>query len=134
MKNIFLTLSFILFALAANAGNKQTNEVFGPYSMANNLPTLEGYARVVITSTPEFTGGSITLLNQDTDESIMLHGSVTYMSMWFYFIPSGVYVVESIADGYSAVVNADGVVGVGSTVTFHKSGHVGFAVIDNSNK
>ncbi|MEL5892429.1 hypothetical protein AAE250_02860 [Bacteroides sp. GD17] len=134
MKNIFFTLSFILFVLAANAGNEQTNDVLGPYSMSNNLPTPEGYARVVITSTPEFTGGSITLLNQDTGGSIVLHGSVTYMSIWFYFIPSGTYVVESIANGYSAVVNADGVVSVGSTVTFYKSGHVGFTVIDNSKK
>ena len=54
------------------------------------------------------------------------------MSMWFYFIPSGVYVVESIADGYSAVVNADGVVGVGSTVKFYESGHIGFTLIDKT--
>lgn len=66
MKNIFLTLSFILFALAANAVNEQTNEVLGQYPMSSNLPTSEGYAKVVITSTPEFTDRFITLLNQDT--------------------------------------------------------------------
>lgn len=132
MKNIFFTLSFILFALAVNAGNKQINEVFGPYSMSHNLPIPEGYARVVITSTPQFTGGSITLLNQDTGERIALHGSVTYISIWFYFIPSGTYVVESIADSYSAVVNGYGMVSVGSTVKFYESGHIGFTLIDKT--
>ncbi|MDE5760303.1 MAG: hypothetical protein K2I11_05000 [Bacteroides sp.] len=133
MKNIFLIISFILFALTANANNEQVTKVSGPYPMSYNCSTPEGHAKVVITSTPEFTGGSITFSNQDTGESVMLHGSVTYMSIWYYFIPSGTYVVEYIADGYSAVANGNPV-SVGSTVTFYEGGHVGFTVIDAPEK
>ena len=74
----------------------------------------------------------ITFLNQDSGERIALHGSVTYISIWFYFIPSGTYVVESIADSYSAVVNGYGMVSVGSTVKFYESGHIGFTLIDKT--
>lgn len=52
------------------------------------------------------------------------------MSMWFYFIPNGTYVIESIADGYR--VNANGSsVNEGSTLIFNGAGYIFFTVIDS---
>lgn len=38
MKNIFFTLSFILFALAANAGNEQIKDIFNSKQLSLPRP------------------------------------------------------------------------------------------------
>lgn len=130
MKRFFLSFIVILFALIINAGNEKTNDVLGPHPIQYDVPTPEGYSKVIVSSNPEFTGGSVTLSNIETSEICMLAGSVTYMNMWYFFIPNGTYTVESIADGYTATSNG-GAISVGSTLKFNGGGYVFFTLIDS---
>ena len=129
MKRIYLFLACLFLAFVVNAG---VMSVLGPYSMSLDSPTPEGYTKVVVKPNPDYTGGSIELSSAEMGKFI-IHGSVTYVNMWYYFIPSGTYLVEGIASRYKATVNGFPVT-VGSTVAFSGSnGAVYFFVIDSDN-
>ncbi len=99
-------------------------DVLGPHPMESNIPTPEGYSKVIVTTSPAFTGGWISLATANGG-TIILHGSMTYMPTCYYFIPQGTYQVVEIADRYSVVVNGSTVT-EGSMVTFYNGGHIGF--------
>ncbi len=94
-----------------------SDALLGPYIMdtESSVETPAGYTRVYVWSTPEYTGGSITLSGENG--SFTINGSVTYRNQWMYFIKNGSYTVASLSSGYSVVVNGM-YVSKGGYVTF----------------
>ena len=101
------------------------NGVLGPHPMTYEAATPSGYGKVVVTSNPEYTGGWIELTSE-TGGKNMIHGSVTYMSIWFYFVPSGNYTVTDMSDDHTVTINGYGQISIGDVVTFYNGGHIGF--------
>jgi hypothetical protein len=117
---------FIICILCLFAVISISAQVLGPHPMYDNQPVPSGYSKIVVFSTPSYTGGEIYLTNKDS--SIDLHGSVTYMSIWYYFVPSGIYSVSYISSRYKAIVNAQQV-SIGSSVDFTLGGYIEFIVL-----
>lgn len=114
----FIICIFCLFATISISA-----QILGPHPMYYNQPVPSGYSKIVVFSTPSYTGGAITLT--ENGSSISLYGSVTYMSIWYFFVPSGIYSVKSISSGYKAIVNAEQV-SIGSSVDFTLGGYIEF--------
>ena len=117
----FIIYIFCLFSiLTVNA------DVLGPYPVKYDQPTPCGYAKVVVYSVPDYSGGGISLTKNGS--TIYLYGSVTYMPTWYYFVPSGIYTVNSVSSGYEATVNTQQVYS-GSKVDFRSSGYIEFIAL-----
>ncbi|NLI37438.1 MAG: hypothetical protein GX416_13130 [Bacteroidales bacterium] len=101
----------------------RAQQVFGPYPMQYNQTIPNGYSKIVVFSTPSYSGGGIYLT--ESGSTTYLYGSVTYMSIWYYLIPSGIYTVSNILSGYKATVNAQQV-SLGSSVNFTSGGYIEF--------
>jgi len=101
----------------------RAQQVFGPYPMEYNQTIPNGYSKIVVFSAPAYSGGGITLT--ENGSNIYLYGSVTYMYIWYYLVPSGIYSVSNILSGYEATVNAQKV-SLGSSVNFTSGGYIQF--------
>lgn len=114
MKRIII-LQIVMLMACLNA--YCSDALLGPYIMdtESSVETPEGYARVYVWSTPEYTGGSITLTGENG--SFTINGSVTYRNKWMYFIKAGSYVVTGCSAGYNIMINGL-YVSQGSSVTF----------------
>ena len=123
MKRAFLFLAVLLFAITTEV--IAANGVLGPHPMTYEAATPSGYGKVEVTSNPEYTGGWIELTSE-TGGKNMIHGSVTYMSIWFYFVPSGNYTVTDMSDDHTVTINGYGQISIGDVVTFYNGGHIGF--------
>lgn len=123
MKRAFLFLAVLLFAIITEA--TAASGFIGPHPMTYEGTTPDGYSKVVVTSNPEYTGGWIELTSETGGRNIV-HGSVTYMNTWFYFVPNGSYTVTDMSDEHTATINGYGQINIGSVVTFNGSGHIGF--------
>lgn len=114
---------FIICILCLFATISISAQVLGPNPMYDNQPVPSGYSKIVVFSTPSYSGGGITLT--ENGSNIYLYGSVTYMSIWYYLVPSGIYSVSNISSGYKAIVNAQQV-SIGSSVDFTSGGYIDF--------
>jgi hypothetical protein len=95
MKKTFLSffLFFVAYLSYATTG--------GPYPMDYNASIDDDEAKVIVYSSPFYSGGSLWIKNQETNESYFIQSSSTYYAQWFYVIPRGIYIITSIANGYS---------------------------------
>ena len=85
------------------------------------LPIDDDEAKVIVFSTPSYTGGSLWIKNTETNEEFFILSSVTYMPRWYYVIPQGTYVITSIQNGYSVQSQGSTRV-VGDEVSFNGGG------------
>lgn len=69
---------------------------YGPYWMYDIVERPAGYTKVVCFSQPEYITVYIVMINVDTQEQITLSTSGLYLPMWYYYVPTGTYEVDSI--------------------------------------
>lgn len=117
----FIICIFCLFSiLTVNA------DVLGPYSVTYDQSTPSGYAKVVVYSVPDYSGGGISL-NKD-GSTINLCASSVYIPIWYYFIPSGIYTVNKVSSNFRTMINGEQI-SVGSKVNFTSSGYIDFIAL-----
>lgn len=117
MKKILLQLVLLMAGFVMCYAD---SALLGPYIMdtESSVATPAGYSRVYVWSSPEYTGGSITL--SGTNGSFTINGSVTYRNQWLYFIKQGSYTVTNISSAHRVQINGS-YVSTGSSVTFSGS-------------
>ncbi len=55
--------------------------------MDYNASIDDDEAKVIVFSSPFYSGGSLWIKNQETNESYFIQSSSTYYAQWFYVIP-----------------------------------------------
>lgn len=90
--------------------------------MSYNLQPDENEAKVVVYSSPYYSGGSLNMVNIETNELIHIQNSSTYYNIWFYIIPNGTYRITSIQSGYS-VQTQGSMRSVNDIISFNNSGY-----------
>lgn len=115
MKKLVLSIVFTCIAFLCNATG-------GPYPMSSNIQPDEDEAKVVVYSNPYYTGGSMDMVNIETNELIHIQSSSTYYNIWFYIIPNGTYRITAIQSGYSVEIQGS-MRSVNDIISFNNSGY-----------
>jgi len=120
MKRFIICIFFLSVILTVNA------DVLGPYTITYNQSTPSGYAKIVVYSVPNYSGGGISLTKEGS--TINLCASSVYIPIWYYFVPTGIYTINKISSNFKTMINGEQVF-IGSTVNFTSNGYIEFQAL-----